>query len=969
RRLKILGSPRVLLPSQAPEVTHDRQQTSTQPKRKAQELVQHYPEFASGLSLLSRLPETSQVLEDTGSGYNPAVGDQLAFGRALCSAGIQKSSKLVPIVALVGGVEGELVRVFQLANETCCWRGSPKVGFENDLLLSKVAGTWFSGGSTVQQLRFAQANNEPTEWLAVRYSGATSILRVFMRNKEVPNLYRNSYTPAIDTDVHFRFELQHIVTVPVWRTGGTSHADLCFNPYDHTIFAIVDHSSRWSVWKTERVREKANAWTLEAGPSGILLDDSPIAREAVSEARLNLDGWAAITWIDQGNSLLVCNRKSISAIKLQDLSQSRLLPNLDLRKSTDWILDFKQSTADSNYAVIVTSSRLLWIHLTHEQLEGSEQFQVTAEILLLWVHFRSKQDLSLSIQIADWGPKISVLLYSRLTHLKTIYTVERGNTGQKLLSSIGDPYLLSNTTCSNELLSEYLTLVLKPLPSTYEIDGPEEADLPQQKEEISYLKLLTLSADLSLHECLLAELPLRSNWPSEAPYRVGRPSSAKHIRKSLDNFVVPDGLQDSSSQLIRSDPANNSSTKFRADDLRPRRSVDQSPLEHHRALDLGWLAEHIKTQSQVPFNEALGLALTRLHNRLEFDISGVNSLSESIEDEVGIDDIDQNSSSLEEFLIEVNDILFKRSDGSNDGPARSISLSDLIVKSLPSILQPQANITMSQTYDALVRAWIKPLARKVPGQIRSKRERTVRSVAAHVKLASYGLKVRAHDDEPAEERVEGPRDERISFSLPVRGLAATTNDFQGNRALHSEHMISDPAPSSQMSEDVGFMPAAANPPTPELTPSLHSQGSHSTQGEVEDPAIQRLRSLTAVSSQPPLPNPLTDILSHWSIGQNPDTYDWEASQSNLKQGDQPEAEEDAARMKKKRRLERMTKRQEANAGDSWQNVPQRFAASQADVPDPSQFSSQQSRLPASQPERGRFGKRTPAFKKRRSGFK
>ena len=366
--------------------------------------MQHYPEFASSLSLLSHLTETSQVLEETGPAYNPAVGAQLAYGRALRSPRVLISDKLVPIVALVGGVEGELVRVFQLTTELCGWDQDPQVGLKNEQLVSDVGGLWSSGGSSVQQLRFAQANNEPTEWLAVRYSGATSILRVFMRNDEVPTLYRNPYIPAIDNRVQFRFELQHIVTLPVWRTGGTSHADLCFNPRDPTEFAIIDHCSRWSIWKAERVREKANVWTLEAGPSGILLDDSSTAREGVTEARPRFDGWGTIAWIDQGNSLLVCNRRSISAIELQDLSHRRPLPNLGLSKTTDWILDLRQSTADPSYVVVVTSSRILWIHIANEQPQGWEQPRVTANIMLVWMHFRSKLDLSLSIQIADWGP-------------------------------------------------------------------------------------------------------------------------------------------------------------------------------------------------------------------------------------------------------------------------------------------------------------------------------------------------------------------------------------------------------------------------------------------------------------------------------------------------------------------------------------------------------------------------------------
>ncbi|KAL8946477.1 MAG: hypothetical protein Q9183_007900, partial [Haloplaca sp. 2 TL-2023] len=284
------------------------------------------------------------------------------------------------------------------------WDQNPQIGLENELLVSNVGGLWSSGGSTVQQLQFAQANNKPTEWLGVRYSGATSILRVFMKNDEVPTSYMNPYIPALDNGVQFRFELQHIVTLPVRRTDGTSHADLCFNPRDPTEFAIIDHRSRWSVWKAERVLEKANVWTLKAGPSGSLLDGSPTAREeGVTEARERFDGWAAIAWIDQCNSLLVCNRRSISAVELQDLSQRCLLPSLGLSKTTDWILDLKQSTTDPNFVVIVTSSRIFWIRLANEKPEGRQQPQVTANVMLVWIHFRNKLDLSLSIQIADWG--------------------------------------------------------------------------------------------------------------------------------------------------------------------------------------------------------------------------------------------------------------------------------------------------------------------------------------------------------------------------------------------------------------------------------------------------------------------------------------------------------------------------------------------------------------------------------------
>lgn len=415
-RLQILGEPRVLLPPQSPISTAETCQTSPQPNRQVEQLLRAHPEFAPSSALLPPLAEASEAIEELTGGYDPAVADRLAFGRALRPARSQKSAQSVPVVAVIGGVAGELVRIFQLTPEVCRWDGEPNIRVNNEVFQSRVQGIWSPGGSAVQQIRFAEAKGEPTEWLAVRYSGATSILRVILREDEVPTLHKIACVPAFGANVEVRFELLHVVTLPVQRTGGASHTDVCFNPRNPTEFAVIDTCSRWSTWKFKSVFEKTSVWMLEDCSFGVLAEGFSDEVEDVIESEARYDGWGAIAWIINGAGLLVCSRRKIAGIELQVPPRQVLLPDLALSKTTDWILDLKQSTADSGYVFIATSSRIFWIHLAEEQTEGSERPQMVAKIVLAWMHFRNEIDLSLLMQIVHLGssmflPAMPIMLY------------------------------------------------------------------------------------------------------------------------------------------------------------------------------------------------------------------------------------------------------------------------------------------------------------------------------------------------------------------------------------------------------------------------------------------------------------------------------------------------------------------------------------------------------------------------------
>lgn len=305
------------------------------------------------------------------------------------------------MVTIPAGAAGELVKVIQCIPEIVGWGDDFDRKLYTDALESRVQGLWRGNGSPVQQLQFAKSNGESTEWLAVRYGGTTSILRVVLREKEVPMPYGLSSAPAIGANVEHRMELEHIATVSTQQSGVAPHADVCFNPWNPREFAILNQSSCWSTWRITSIKQTLGTWTVEAGSSGTVAEDSFDDARNPAGNTLNHDGWGAVRWTNDGACLLVCNRWRLVCIKLQDRPIEMSMPDLAVTRREDWILDIREAPTHPEYLFIATSSRVIWLQVTVECLEGQDQTQkhVSAQILFTWAHFRNELDTSLWMQI------------------------------------------------------------------------------------------------------------------------------------------------------------------------------------------------------------------------------------------------------------------------------------------------------------------------------------------------------------------------------------------------------------------------------------------------------------------------------------------------------------------------------------------------------------------------------------------
>ncbi|KAL9001140.1 MAG: hypothetical protein Q9169_000323 [Polycauliona sp. 2 TL-2023] len=403
-----LGQTRTLISSQPSVLTHPIAQTSLQRAQSISKLIQHFPELTPSSAFLLSSVETLGVDRESPADHNQALSERVVFARALHPGHHRNNPSTVPVVAFAGGAAGELVRVVRLTPETLGLDGATTPEFKGEVFHPRLQGLWHTSHGPVQQLQCANALDKPTEWLAVRHGGATSILRIIMRETEVPTLYRIPYVPLLGADVELRIELEHVMVLPVQSSGDSFQTDIHFNPWQPLEIAVLDQSSRWKVWNIKNINKHTKVWTAVAGSSGHVTKDAPDdANESTEEiGTKNYDGWGAIRFVCEGNYLVVCSRKRLACFGLRGQPASFQCPELGLNTSADWILDVRHVSIQSEYIFMTTSSRIFGIHLASEHVENTEQPRLSAKILLAWRHFRNKEDVSLSTQILSLPPRL-----------------------------------------------------------------------------------------------------------------------------------------------------------------------------------------------------------------------------------------------------------------------------------------------------------------------------------------------------------------------------------------------------------------------------------------------------------------------------------------------------------------------------------------------------------------------------------
>ena len=260
-------------------------------------------------------------------------------------------------------------------------------------------------------------------------------------------------------------------------------------------------------------------------------------------------------------------------------------------------------------------------------------------------------------------------------------------------------------------------------------------------------------------------------------------------------------------------------------------------------------------------------------------------------------------------------------------------------------------------YDTLISEWLSSLSHAIPGKIRVSKERLTRKIIMELTLSRLAVFPR-DGNEPQDFEKDG-------------GMSLAK--FQ-ELDIHSDPTSS--IPNTMSSQATSFTLPSSQPQSEAMV------------NESSPPAYSTLRLYTTLNHQSSIPKRIATTISHWKVGSDPSTYDWQSTVQTL-QVDEEESQlserrRRRAERKRKLQLQRASQRSEMSSsvppsvrvgGSQPPPEPLHASVSQPKFLQSSQIT-QEDGIPMSQVVRGPFGSREasrkPAMKdrkkKRAAGF-
>ncbi|KAK4987075.1 hypothetical protein LTR66_007691 [Elasticomyces elasticus] len=963
---------------------------SVQYQGRTKDLIHGLPELVPAVGHLPPFERTSDAIDSVVSQHDPAKGDLLSFGTAYDEAShgtFQRTLAAVP-----SGIAGENLRLVYVGHEDQGWEKNKSIWLDVPHF-SRESGWWAGDGAPIQQVCFAQLADGAvalnSTLLAVRFQTATCIFNpIFRRTATVTSHPLRKPPSRIDPNMCF--------TLPVTSTGNAPHADVSFSPWYQKQFGIVDQEGTWSVWHLERNRESKGQTRRGRG-----YRISEVCRAAVSEQvdghkikeQVVDDGWARIVWAGDVHTVAVCSRRELAVYDICSKPVRLQSPNLGIKGTAHWILDVRKSPVNQNQFLILTSTHVSWLSISRPGDSGRDGCDTHgAKVVLSWRHYRDTEDISIRMCLSPVEEDVLLLLRSSFNTLITAYRSHSSKDDEHHILSITDaihvpvpsellePPHSSSPRIMSMTLKRLLYVIVDEGKTGYfrsltaegrqqGVGGPGEL---YRKRDVAFFIWTAICDNLQVYDSLYYAIVFSAKQPSVSSSAIvaprwhrSNPESATRVQS--EGFVVNDGFEESDEGSLRVPPR---SSGKRSRQL-PKSDVDQWTVSYRLAYK--------RTQNSADEErEDMQDVTLRVQRLLEDEENDATQIGDALMQDLL--DFDMQRDRLERSRHRLT-------------PVAPLSLLDIQDSSIE-------RISLSSIYKTIVGHWLAPLSPKVPGRTRLAMEQQARNIAAELALASLRLRVEdpAHVDKhnrPSTVNLEEPASQSLSFNLPDRSSQPTTPSQPKRESQRSGVQTSGyNLPTPQRLHAVTALPT----PSPTATPSVASQSLSHANSSTRLPAYDRLNCYTnfAVGRRAPrtLPKSLNNLLSHWTIGEDPDQYDWLETQRNIDREadaeDEQLTERDKARIRRRaqRHLERQRRETAAAASQAQASsqaglvafsqptaIPSRIDRDAPALTQPmgavgpvaSQMTDGQV-LAASQIEPGRFGGRAPVRKKRKIGF-
>ena len=516
-----------------------------------------------------------------------------------------------------------------------------------------------------------------------------------------------------------------------------------------------------------------------------------------------------------------------------------------------------------------------------------------------------------------------VVLYSRLNNLASIFTFHYSTATGKAISKC-DPYLLplrsSNVLFQGFGPSPAVTQPIEGLLGLRMICIPFGKTVPLSELQEIYDKDAQLYQLSILHRDLVLSERLYVGWKGTIALRLDAPDT--YTRRGIfktpaevqDDFMVPDGVADEQLGEFTLTLVNDSQQEHM-------QTGTESLAEDRWTMEMKWLVEaisgHLPAENghlkALPFDNYLKYVYTAIEDKLKFSRPGIDTISELKIAEADVTDVDDAATALAQLLEKITLAPPDAADNDEKVSQGCIDSTMSLPQAICDTMGFNHGMHLSQIYGSLVRFYVGFLPH-TPSRVRVAIEKQLRNIAAQICLAAHTIRIHT---EPVQEEEPQMLPQDLTFALPVRRKGSTASLKGKERASSSS------TPPQSSSSSLTGAPSIHTLPTPEPptsshrsarsgTPSAQStrsvssfQTATTTDEFHEDPSSRRLRALTALTPQPALPPKLSNILTHWNLGTDPDTYDWDAAQhATALPGSAAIAAEEARREKATRRAKK-----------------------------------------------------------------
>ncbi|PYH47687.1 uncharacterized protein BP01DRAFT_313672 [Aspergillus saccharolyticus JOP 1030-1] len=805
-----------------------------------------FPELAACWPLASE-ENASHVITTSSELCDPSVSSLLDFGYAVDLENSESGARGVPIAIIASGECGNVVSFRKLEENTI----ELKCETTQKARVSSIGNTertdWSVRGAAVRQICFARPVEEQATWMAARLPQFTTIFRPQYHRNPIPSPVARMRDHKLSFECCMsRLDANPVVEISISQTGGYAHADVTFNPWYQKQIGIVDVRGGWSIWDLSgRHSKNRSSWMAACVKTGSLpwldFDDSQD-----SDDRPHHDGWAAIEWVRDVNSFIVCDRRCLMLYRTQNGQVCPYPIELGLKRKSEWILDIKRSASNVSHVFILTTSRIFWLAVASASDLATGDSRPAVFPQLSWRHFRDSGDTTMRLHSFLIHEDLHLMLYSRLNPFTLVFPCSYVHDTEAETITLHDPFILdippSDIPSDHQLSpngTQFSTLIFRatgrlPLPISNE-----------SSVRASILKLFALDSHLSVQESVYIGFA-RDSAADGDPLPLGVLKAKRRAPGTQsvafgDDFVTHDWDESTSrSGVLTSDAAMSNITPL---------TIPQWTLDYTRVYAVatsrlglsssrGGAGKHVsnsldKVIQQLEVLLADAEASGQFRNQTGLEILGEHSV---------LNDIDRNAHEWTAF--------WSRTVKSRPGLLNLVYFANQVSYIFTSITLADVNRPLSPTtlYEELVGEWLGYLPPNTPGRTRFMKEQIIRSVVADLILAQFSIRcaVPGH----------GFRDfEQVGSQVSSLPARSSNENEESLSAAISEH-----------SDESAFPSSMASRLACELDESEQEDLSLASTG---------LSAITTFKSEQAMNPGISDILQHWQPGANPAEYSWQ----------------------------------------------------------------------------------------------